>query len=273
MGQYRNEMALLDTLRKRAEEEGLPLRVILKEALQIYALAALYSQPASERVTFQGGTCLRLVHGTPRYSEDMDFVTTLDSKELSVLFEPVSRDVARLAPLFDGEITLHVQKATAEISRWRIRYRAAREQDSTSVSLEFAPYPAYSVQRVVLAPPMILPGLPLIVVRAETLEEIMADKVIAVAGRRYIKGRDVFDLWWLKQKGVKADPELIRKKQSDYHLPPGQLKVNLTLIEAEAIQRELQHFLPYRYRVQVLQEDVLKVMVSEVKGLLADAIS
>lgn len=263
-------MPLLDIIRERAEAEGLPLRVVLKEALQIYALAALYSQATSEQITFQGGTCLRLVYGTPRYSEDMDFVTTLGSQDLNLLFEPVSRDIARLAPLFGGELTIHVAKATAEISRWRIRYQAARAQESTSVSLEFAPYPAYTAQVAALVPPIVLPGLPLVVVRAETLEEIMADKVVAVAGRSYIKGRDIFDLWWLNQRGVRADPELIRKKQSDYRLRPNGLKANLALIAPETIQRELEHFLPHRYRVQLLQRDVLEAMVSEVKRLLLD---
>ncbi len=45
-------MTLLDALRERAKEEGLPLRVILKEVLQVYALAAIYGQPASDQIVF-----------------------------------------------------------------------------------------------------------------------------------------------------------------------------------------------------------------------------
>ncbi len=45
-----------------------------KEALQVYTLAAIYGQPASDRIIFQGGTCLRLVYGGPRYSVDVDAV-------------------------------------------------------------------------------------------------------------------------------------------------------------------------------------------------------
>jgi len=83
-------MALLDTLRRRAEDERLPLRVILKEALQVYALAAIYGQPASEHITFQGGTCLRLIYGGPRYSEDVDFVTTLGIHSINAPLKPYS---------------------------------------------------------------------------------------------------------------------------------------------------------------------------------------
>ncbi|HID85792.1 MAG TPA: nucleotidyl transferase AbiEii/AbiGii toxin family protein [Anaerolineae bacterium] len=265
-------MALLDTLRERAEEEQLPLRVILKEALQVYTLAAIYGQPASDRITFQGGTCLRLVYGGPRYSEDVDFVTTLDSAELAALFEPVSREVARLAPLFDGEITARVQKATPEIACWRVRYRAAREQDSTSISLEFAPYPAYTDHAAVLRPSTDLPALPLVVVRAEALEEIMADKVAAFAGRRYVKGRDVFDLWWLKGKGIAVDRELVRKKLADYGVQPERLQANLAALRLARVRQELENFLPLRYRVQLLRPDVLEAMVAGVRGLLEEVV-
>jgi len=264
-------MALLDTLRRRAEQEQLPPRAILKEALQVYTLAAIYSRPAADQIVFQGGTCLRLVYGGPRYSEDVDFVTTLDRAELTALFEPVSREVARLAPLFEGEITARVQKAIPEIVRWRVYYQAAREPDSTSISLEFAPYPAYTDHAAVLRSPVDLPALPLVVVRAEALEEIMADKVAAFLGRRYVKGRDVFDLWWLKGKGVAVDRELVRKKLADYGVRPERLRANLTALQPARIQQELENFLPLRYRVQLLQPDILEAMVTEVKGLLEDA--
>ncbi len=261
-------MALLDTLKQRAEDEGLPLRIILKEALQIYALAAIYGQPASDRITCQGGTCLRLVYGGPRYSVDVVFVTTLSNADLAGLFEQVRREVTRLAPLFGGEIALRLQKATPELIRWKVYYRAARQQDSTSISLEFAPYPAYTDHVAMLTPPVGLPALPLVVVRAETLEEIMADKIAAIAGRRYVKGRDVFDLWWLKRKGIEVDQDLVKKKLSDYEVQPELLRENLTAIQPGPLRRELENFLPHRYRVQLLQQAALEALVAEVKALL-----
>jgi len=261
-------MALLDTLRRRAEDEQLPLRVILKEALQVYSLAALYSHPALNHITFQGGTCLRLVYHGPRYSEDVDFVTSLNSEEMSVLFDATQKEIARLAPFFEGEVTMRVQKSTAEIVRWKLYYRAEREQDSTSISLEFAPYPAYTGRVAVLAPPTDMPALPLVVVRAESMEEIMADKVVAIAGRRYVKGRDIFDLWWLKGKGIIVDAALVEKKLADYKVPPERLEKNLTAIKPEAVRREMENFLPRRYQVQLLREPVLEAMVAEVKDLL-----
>lgn len=40
----------------------------LREYLQRYSLAALYETGGFDSVAFVGGTCLRLYHGTQRYS-------------------------------------------------------------------------------------------------------------------------------------------------------------------------------------------------------------
>ncbi len=261
-------MAFLDLLRRRAEDEKLPLRVILKEALQIYSLAAIYSHPESDGVTFRGSTCLRLIHGGPRYSEDLDFVTSLALGALSDLFDPVQREMAKLASLFEGDISMRIQKSTEDIIRWKLYLRAARQSWTTSVSLEFAPYHAYTSRMAVLSPPEDMPGLPLVVVRAETAEEIMADKVTAIAGRKYVKGRDVFDLWWLKSRGIEVDAGMVEKKLSDYGVPPERARENLERIDPGAVREEIEKFLPYRYRVQLCSEEAIAAMVAEVRSMV-----
>jgi len=39
-------------------------------------------------------------------------------------------------------------------------------------------------------------------------------------------------------------------------------------VDVDAVRRELENFLPYRYRVQLLQQAALEAMVAEVKALL-----
>ncbi len=265
-------MALIDILREQAEEDGLPLRVILKETLQVYVLAAVYAQPTSDQVTFQGGTCLRLLYGGPRYSEDLDFVTALTSSELQELFERVQPEMTKLAPLFEGEISLRVQKATAEIVRWKVYYRGNHARDAASVSVEFAPYPAYTTRIAPLRLPTYLPALPLVVVRAETEAEILADKVVAFAGRHYVRGRDVFDIWWLRQRGIEVDQDMVHGKMEDYRVQPEHFRDNLTRLRPDRVRQELERFLPLRYRTQVLRPDVLSAMVEEVRAWLEQVI-
>ena len=46
---------------------------IQHEVMQKIALAGLSRGGFFEKAAFYGGTCLHLLHGMPRYSEDMDF--------------------------------------------------------------------------------------------------------------------------------------------------------------------------------------------------------
>ena len=54
-------------------------RGLLREYLQFLILEIIFSSNISTKLSFLGGTCLRIVHGIKRFSEDLDF----DNKELS----------------------------------------------------------------------------------------------------------------------------------------------------------------------------------------------
>lgn len=46
---------------------------IVREYFQHIFLAELYKVPEAEKLLFKGGTALRIVYGSPRFSEDLDF--------------------------------------------------------------------------------------------------------------------------------------------------------------------------------------------------------
>ena len=54
-------------------------RGLLREYLQFLILEIIFSSDISNKLSFLGDTCLRIVHGIKRFSEDLDF----DNKELS----------------------------------------------------------------------------------------------------------------------------------------------------------------------------------------------
>lgn len=51
-------------------------RFILREYLQHKILQLIHDSAYADRFTFLGGTCLRIVHGNQRFSEDLDFDNT-----------------------------------------------------------------------------------------------------------------------------------------------------------------------------------------------------
>lgn len=46
---------------------------IIREYFQHMFLGELYKLPGAERMLFKGGTALRVIYGSPRFSEDLDF--------------------------------------------------------------------------------------------------------------------------------------------------------------------------------------------------------
>jgi predicted nucleotidyltransferase component of viral defense system len=251
---------LKDDLATQAATEGLTTKILTKEALQIYILSELFSLPSSTLLTFQGGTCLRLVYGGPRYSEDLDFITTADKNSILQMVEHISKALVLLEPLFGGKFVTKKQKEALSFYRFRIHNQQENPQASFFVSLEFALYPAYTLNIAPLHPQKNLPGLPLILVRAEALEEILADKLCAVGGRTFCKGRDYFDLWLLKQKGIKLDAELLKKKLRDYAVSPANLARGLKLASLESIKNEMELFLPLKYRQQFAADNYTSIL-------------
>jgi len=60
---------------------------LLREYLQYKILEAISESPLADKLIFMGGTCIHMVHGGPRFSEDLDFdnpgIDRLDFKMLS----------------------------------------------------------------------------------------------------------------------------------------------------------------------------------------------
>lgn len=66
-----------DTIKKISTKyQTSPLNV-RREYMQHLFLSYFYQQPQSKEIFFKGGTALRIVYKSPRFSEDLDFGSTL----------------------------------------------------------------------------------------------------------------------------------------------------------------------------------------------------
>ena len=255
-------MTLKETLYQNSLKENLPFKTILKEALQIIFLEELYKLPESDDIVFQGGTCLRLIYGAPRYSADLDFVTVLEPESLKNLYLKVSKPIEKLGPLLSGEITSRIQKESERLTRWKLYYTSGEDKNILSVSIEFANYPFYTHNFLPLKLPANYPVSTFILVKAEKKEEIFADKLSAIAGRRYLKGRDIFDLWFLTVNGVDIDRELFLKKLNDYSTTGKNFLERINAVAVENIKNDLLNFLPKVYRDKFEKENYSSVIKS-----------
>ena len=71
-------------------------RNLLREYLQYKILEAVFDLPSANKLVFMGGTCIHMVHGSPRFSEDLDFDNhDLTQREFETLSQGVKRALER----------------------------------------------------------------------------------------------------------------------------------------------------------------------------------
>jgi predicted nucleotidyltransferase component of viral defense system len=67
---------------------------IAREYCQHMTLNYIYRQKRSDGLLFKGGTCLRVLHNSPRFSEDLDFTgLNLRFQDLTAIFGSVARNL------------------------------------------------------------------------------------------------------------------------------------------------------------------------------------
>lgn len=203
--------------------------VIIKELLHYDILHALSQTPLADQLVFRGGTALRLCYGGNRYSEDLDFVCPdkLNADHWEQFEQTLKRTVAAS---FGCEVELHAAKAGGgehvAVERWQARVYLPAEvvgQARTErINIEIADLPAWDTSFRFLRSDHPLQtakaGYSEILLQVESETEILADKVVALAGRPYLKARDVWDLNWLLQKGVQVAAGMVAEKAERYGL-------------------------------------------------------
>ncbi|HAH07219.1 MAG TPA: hypothetical protein DCM05_11975 [Elusimicrobia bacterium] len=244
---------MLDALKIRAQESALPWQTLAKEALQVLFLETFYNFGEASEAVFQGGTCLRLLYKGPRHSEDLDFVTRRDLAQWEALRPKLFEKLKAQEALLGGRLELSAQKSFKKILRWKLKW-APEGGGGVFVRVELAAYPAYTRELLPLTRPPGLPSGPWTLVPAESREEILADKVAAIAGRPYLKGRDFFDLWLLRSQGVALEPGLLRRKLEDYSCSIQGFFSRRKDVTGEVLGQDLRAFLPSNLRAPLEAE-------------------
>src|SRR3989338_8748693 len=89
----------LKTLGEEGKRLNIPAnknRALIREYLQTRIIAYLYGKEGASKISFIGGTSLRLLRGLDRFSEDLDFDNlNLTSKQIEILFQDISSQLNR----------------------------------------------------------------------------------------------------------------------------------------------------------------------------------
>lgn len=260
------------------------------ELFQLILLQYLYSRPESSRLIFQGGTAIRWCHNGGRFSEDLDFVTSMERAELEQLMRSIEVPVTNEAIAHFGPGTLAVtpRGQRDEGVVWRVAFepRNSRERIMVKVECErllpgvmLVSEPRVlgmqnSVSYLITRGEFRIPR-PNSVLVVETLEEILSDKIRALLERPYLKGRDLYDIWHLRGRlQVQIVRDVVERKLSCYEAPFKQRRSAEWFQTAdselkEAIESDLGRFLSPEVML-VCRNDDYRPLLDTVKGLFRD---
>jgi predicted nucleotidyltransferase component of viral defense system len=209
-----------EALKSRAELSTLR-PVVEKELLHHDILRELGAAGLLAGLTFIGGTCLRACYGSARLSEDLDFTGGNDFKR-SDLAELGSVLSARLQARYGLPVSVSEPvKAVGKVSTWKLTIETRPGQKhlpAQRIHLDICAIPSHDPRPMMLRN---LYGVDLgtsgLILQAQSREEILADKIIALAFRENrIKNRDLWDIAWLVQQGVELPLKLIPLKVRDH---------------------------------------------------------
>jgi len=235
--------------------------------LQLILLHTLYSQSGSHQLIFQGGTALRWIYGGQRASEDLDFVSSMPPSQLRKLLNQALPQTRHLALSQFGMGVFEEKPRHASFGSFRtfILFRPNTQREKINVRIEVEQNrsnhsPAQRKIPMMDCPPVFnvmkeglltLPYSSSILV-VETPEEILTDKLRALYERPYLKGRDLYDLWFLHSMlGARTHLEQLDRKLKSYVRPfrvtqkaTFFLKQNSKKQLLNALQTDLRRFLP-----------------------------
>ncbi len=246
------------------------LRVAVeKELLHHDILRILSHHQLLSNLTFMGGTCLRLCYGGTRLSEDLDFTggCNFSRSELSTLGKILTDELHEKYNLF-----IKVNEPVEDkknVDTWKVRIETRPEQKhfpSQHINIDICAVSSYEKRPMMLLNPYgVDMGTNGLIIQVQSREEIYADKLIAFALRpNRLKYRDLWDIIWLHQQGLKPQYALIPYKLADRHL---MLNDFLCLFEerkkllttdkkmSSEFKQEMQRFLPMVQLNQILQQD------------------
>ncbi len=185
-------------------------RVILKEFLQAYTLDFLYNHPTYRKLNFYGGTCLHIIYGLNRLSEDID----LDNSN-GIDLSNLENDLLAFfrSNIGYADVTAKTQVGEWGIQRTTLKFPILHALGLTSHANEplhmKVEVSQHKQTAIVRRTPILLFGRSFVTAHF-SLETMMAGKMLACLERNFqkgesvmIKGRDFYDLLWFMQQKIK----------------------------------------------------------------------
>lgn len=205
-------MLSIQEIEKYYPEQVRPFRrFMLREYLQYKILEILFDGPHANKLVFTGGTCLRIIHGNQRFSEDLDFDNfNLSENEFNEISMNIKKELEK-----NGYKTEMKQVARAAFHCYirfpKVLYEqglSGYEEEKILIQLDT------EAQHFLFTPEKPIINKFDVFTRIETapLDLLMAHKCFAILNRHKNKGRDFFDLVFLMGMSIRPNRNYIEQK-------------------------------------------------------------
>ena len=243
-------MLNIKNLEKFTEQAQTSIQNVVREYCQHLFLSYLYKQPGSERLLFKGGTALRIIFHSPRYSEDLDFTgVNISQKEVEEIFTNTLADLEQTGigveleegkPTTGGYLGIAIFRAYGRNTKVQIEVslRSGKKMEGARFLVENEYITAYTIVH--------LPK-----------DEIVKGKIQALMSRQ--KPRDFYDYFFL----LSGNYPVAKEKQN--------LAAVLNLLRESKInfRGELREFLPASHAMHL--RDFKKILENKILNFRAPA--
>ena len=249
-------------IKDKAKRERIDEVTVEREYYQLLFLQRLYLYKGSENFHFKGGTAIRFLLHSFRFSEDLDFTFKGKSQEAEAI----------LNKTFDFFIKNSPQKVEVKKTRvpekfkdfslgYRFLFLPTGKSQKVSIRIEVSLREQPLTSKSTLLTPFDYPISPYPLVVHLSFGEIFAEKIRALIVRK--KPRDLFDFWFLCTKKVELRKDFVQEKMKLYpklKFSKEILKQTITSIPEKEMRQDLNQFLPFTHRkiTKLLKEESLK---------------
>jgi len=252
-----------------------------REVMQQIVLAGLSRSDFFEHSAFYGGTCLRLFHDMPRFSEDMDFSLLQADKNFDLQnYFPFIREeflsvgknieITKKGKLRNTNIESAFLKDTSLF--YDVKFQTER-QVKIKIEVDTLPPLDFETENKLLLQPFSFNT------RCFTLPCLFAGKVHAFLFRNWkmrVKGRDWFDFEWYVQNKIPMDLKHFLARAKQFGNPDGKIKDEKSLklslaeriksVDINAVKNDVMPFLKNPQDIEIWSKNYFLELVGRICG-------
>ncbi|MFM9838669.1 MAG: nucleotidyl transferase AbiEii/AbiGii toxin family protein [Cyclobacteriaceae bacterium] len=185
---------------------------ILREYLQFKILQIIFDHPAhGKQLCFLGGTCLRIVHGNTRFSEDIDFDNVgLVEKDFEKIADTIKQQLERegyeieIKTVYKGAFHCYIRFPSLLYQQGL----TGHQEQKILIQLDTEPqHYTFTPEKFIINKFDVFTEI-----TVTPINILLAQKLYTIINRKRSKGRDFFDVIFLLGKGAKPDYQYLKIK-------------------------------------------------------------